>query len=108
MDSVMRIVHPGMEDEPESKERTASTKPQFALARRLPPQASFEGKKIALLDNAKVNARELFEALAERLKPLGISEIRSWRKRHAGETGAPHIAQIVEWKADLVLTGLGD
>lgn len=108
MDGVMRIVHPGMEEIPESKERITTAKPHFALARRLPPQASFEGKKVALLDNAKVNARELFNALAERLKPLGISAVRSWRKRHAGETGAPHIAQIVDWKADLVLTGLGD
>ena len=105
MESTFKIVHPGIEVAPES---ARSAKPKHALAQRLPAVRSFEGKKVALLDNAKVNARELFEALARRLKPLGVTEFRSWRKRHAGESGAPHIAQIVAWEADLVLTGLGD
>lgn len=108
MESTFRIVHPGMEQVPDLESKSATAKPKYTLARRLPAAAPFEGKKLALLDNSKVNARELFEAIAERLKHLGIGEVRSWRKRHAGETGASHIAQIVAWKADLVLTGLGD
>jgi len=108
MESIFRIVHPGLEDDPASAAKAAPLKRRHPLAPRLPAAAPFQGKKLALLDNSKVNARELFVALAERLKPLGISEVRSWRKRHAGETGAPHIAQIADWKADLVFTGLGD
>ena len=31
-----------------------------------------------------------------------------FRKRHAGESGAAAIADILKWQPDLVLTGLGD
>lgn len=104
------IVHPGLEDpglDP-TLERVKKPAMNRPLTNRLPDASALVGKRLALLDNSKVNARELFEALAERLKKMGVADVRRWRKQHAGTDGTPLIKEIIAWKADLAITGLGD
>jgi hypothetical protein len=97
MTATLTVLHPGIET-------TRDAKP--ALAARL---TSFEGKRVALLDNGKVNAGAFIKAVAARLQKLGMTAgTRSWRKAHASEGGDKHWPELVAWKPDLVLTGLGD
>jgi len=92
----LTILHPGLE-------AVKAARPGLA-----PRLASLQGKRVALLDNGKVNAGNIINAVAERLKKLGVAETRSWKKQHASEGGHKHFPAILEWKPDLVLTALGD
>ncbi len=119
MKDTLTILHPGVEGgnsampaampatmpaAPGARTREPGTVPRLA-----PRLTSFQGARIALLDNTKVNAREFLEAVGRRLQRAhGAAEVRTWRKRHAGETGAAAIAELVKWKPHLALTALGD
>ena len=112
MKNTLSVLHPGVETGPVAiPVPAASVKaraPGSGLAARLSHAEGLRGKRVALLDNTKVNAAELMTALAKRLAAHGIGEVRMFRKRHAGESGAAAIADILKWQPDLVLTGLGD
>ena len=96
INTTITILHPGIE-EPED------AKPRFAA--RL---ATLRGKRVALLDNGKVNAGVLLDAVAARLQRLGIGEVRSWKKQHAAQSGEMLFPALLGWQPDFVLTGLGD
>jgi len=112
MKNTLSVLHPGVETGPVvTAAPVASVKarmPGSGLAARLSPAQGLRGRRVALLDNTKVNAAELMTAVAKRFEAHGIGEVRMFRKRHAGESGAAAIAEIVKWQPDLVLTGLGD
>jgi hypothetical protein len=75
------------------------------LATRL---SSLAGKRLALLDNNKVNARELLNAFGQQInRRFGLAEIKMWRKPTSAAP-APFIAEIMAWKPDLLLTASGD
>jgi hypothetical protein len=96
MNATLTILHPGIE---------ASSKTRPRLAPRL---KGLEGKRVALLDNGKVNAGAILAAVAGRLKALGVVETRAWKKQVAAQ-GADHLfPEILDWKPDLVLNGVGD
>mgnify|MGYP001612536624 CR=1 FL=1 len=112
MKNTLLVLHPGVETAEtntvasnESLKAAVSPGRQGSLAPRL---SSFKGRRIAVLDNTKVNAVELMTAVAKRLQAHGIAEVRHWRKRHAGESGAQIIPDLLGWKPHLVMTGLGD
>jgi hypothetical protein len=96
MTTPLTILHPGVED-------AIAARP--ALAQRL---ASVQGKRIALLDNGKVNAGAILMAVAKRLQALGAGEVRAWKKQHASRPGDKEIPLIRHWGPDLALVGLGD
>jgi hypothetical protein len=99
MKNTLTVLHPGLETQPAPK----------ALPRLASRLASLKGKRLALLDNGKVNAGAVLAALAKRLKDRhGVAEVRAWKKRHAGETGAGIIPDLMKWRPDLALTALGD
>ncbi len=109
MKDTLSILHPGVETAPVVSTSAAAARAlRNGLAPRLGGENALRGRRLALLDNTKVNAAELLNAIATRLQAHGIAEVRSWRKRHAGESGASVIPDIVKWRPDLVLTGLGD
>jgi hypothetical protein len=113
MNNTLSVLHPGVETGPviapaPSASAKAAKRPGSGLAARLSHDPGLRGRRVALLDNTKVNAAELMSAVAKRLAAHGIGEVRMFRKRHAGESGAAAIAEIVKWQPDLVLTGLGD
>lgn len=110
MNDTLFVLHPGVESlnakavtstQVMSLESTTPSK----LAPRL---GNLKGKRVAILDNTKVNAIELMTAVVERLRPLGVSEVKSWRKHHASVSGGEFITDLMAWKPDLILTGLGD
>jgi nucleotide-binding universal stress UspA family protein len=114
MKNTLSVLHPGVETGPvvvvpakDASAKTAKTAGS-GLAARLSHAQGLRGRRVALLENTKVNAAELLTALAKRLAAHGIGEVRMFRKRHAGESGAAAIADILKWQPDLVLTGLGD
>lgn len=92
------ILHPGIES------------PAGAAAPKLAPRvASFAGKRIGVFDNSKVNAKAILKAVARRLQERhGAGEVREYGKTHAGETGAKFLPTMMDWKPDIVLTGIGD
>ncbi len=96
MTATLTILHPGIEASREDKPKLA------------PRISSFEGKRVALLDNGKVNAGVIIAAVAERLKKLGVAETRTWKKQHASEGGTKHFPELFAWKPDFALNALGD
>ena len=110
MNNTIIVFHPAVEDSTQANAKIAAPAWAGQLRAGAPTAlvAAFKGLRVALLDNTKLNAIELFQAVARRLEPLGVGEIRCWRKRHAGESGSSTIAEMMKWKPDLVLTGLGD
>jgi hypothetical protein len=96
--NALTILHPGVE----SPSRAAGP----ALA---PGHASLEGLRVALLDNSKVNAGNIIAAVARLLQSrYQAGEVRPWKKRHAGSSGAAVIPGILAWKPDIALVALGD
>ena len=96
MNATLTILHPGIETAREAKPR---------LAARL---ATLQGKRVALLDNGKVNAGALLAAVAARLQRFGIADVRAWKKQHAAESGEKIIPGLLGWRPDLALVALGD
>ena len=104
------ILHPGVET---PQPATARVQPRAAsgpIAGGLAPRLdTLRGKRLALFENGKVNALQILVAVGKRLEARhGIAETRVWRKRHAGDTGAAVIPEVLAWKPDLVLTSTGD
>jgi hypothetical protein len=96
---MLTVLHPALETEP-------APRAQPRLAPRLD---TLKGKRLALLDNGKVNAGAVLAALGKRLKDrYAVAEVRTWKKRHAGETGAAVIAELLKWRPELALTAIGD
>ncbi len=111
MKNTLTILHPGVESTPAAMAAAplAQSRGSGGGPRLAPRLTSFKGARVALLDNTKVNACEFLEAVGRRLqREHGAAEVRTWRKRHAGETGAAAIAELVKWKPHLALTALGD
>ena len=110
MSNRLAVLHPGVETEANVKPihavvTPASQLPDSRLAPRLP---GLQGKRLALLENTKVNARQLLMALAKRLQAqYSVGEVRMWHK-HSPAAGAKFMPEIMEWHPDLVLNALGD
>jgi hypothetical protein len=96
MSNTLTILHPGVE-------KPAQAQPQPA-----PRRKALQGARLALLDNGKVNAGALLKVVAARLQQLGVGEVRAWKKQHAAQPGEVQIPELLDWKPDLVLTGVGD
>ncbi len=103
MNDTISVLHPSIE-------KVAGSVSSEAASRSAPmrSESALRGMRLALLDNTKVNADALLKAVGRRLEARGIGPISNWRKRHAGDSGADVIAEMLKWKPDLVLTGLGD
>jgi hypothetical protein len=107
----LAVLHPGVETpvaalQPADRAASAAGPTAPTQAPRL---AALQGKRLALFGNGKVNAREIITAVGKRLEARhGVAETRYFRKRHAAESGAPLIPELLDWKPDLVLTALGD
>jgi hypothetical protein len=106
MKSTLSVLHPAVESTAGAPVKVETT--GKGLAPRFAREQGLRGRRVALLENTKVNAAELLQTLGKRLQAQGVGEVRMWRKRHAGESGAVAIAELLKWKPDLVLTGLGD
>jgi hypothetical protein len=108
---VLRVLHPAVEAHTPVK-NPHDLIPEGAKAhgaRHLAPRLiNLKGMRLALLDNNKVNARELLTAFGKQLKEqFGVSDIKMWRKPTSAAP-APFIAEITAWKPDLMLTASGD
>ena len=106
----LAVLHPGVEAADAADIRAARSdgsnpSRRIGLAPRL---ATLAGKRLALLDNNNVNARELLHAFAERLqRDYGIGEIRAWRKPTSAAP-APFMDEIRQWMPDLLFSASGD
>ncbi len=105
MTSTITVRHPGLESAGAVQQHSTAAPARSASSGR---SRSAGPLRVALLDNTKVNAFELLEAVARRLQQQAPVEVRRWRKRHAGESGAVAIAEMMQWQPQLMLTGLGD
>ena len=109
----LAVLHPGVETPSAATQpggrAGAGTAPGTTAPTHAPRLKALQGKRLALFGNGKVNAREIITAVGKRLEARhGVAETRYFRKRHAAESGAPLIPELLDWKPDLVLTALGD
>ena len=107
----LRILHPAVEAHTPVKnphDLIPEGGKEQGLRQLAPRLISLMGKRLALLDNNKVNARELLTAFGKQLQlQHGVAEIKMWRKPTSAAP-APFIAEITAWKPDLMLTASGD
>jgi hypothetical protein len=81
-------------------------KPEASGAPRL---ATFEGKRIGLLDNRKGNADHLLQALASRLQTqYGAGEVIIRQKATYSRQAQPEILEELARDADFVIAAIGD
>lgn len=94
----VRILHPGIE-------AVVDQTTPAAAALRL---SRLDGARIALIDNSKPNARELLLEVARLLgqRVPGLTS-RIWRKQTSAMP-APFLQELLAWRADAVLNGIGD
>lgn len=73
------------------------------------PVDPLEGRRLAILDNAKPNARELAALVGERLlEDCSLESITHFRKENPTVGASPELLNEVAEAADLVLTGSAD
>jgi hypothetical protein len=66
------------------------------------------GRRMALLDNGKVNGDVILASVARRMRQLGVGEVASWKKQYAGADTPEVIAGLLRWKPDFVVGAIGD
>lgn len=122
MNSELIVLHPAVErrgvadatDAARTATATPAAEAAAAPARSAPAtvrpvrRASLDGARIALLDNSKLNSDRLLAALRTRLAArYAVADWRAWRKNNSGR-GATFLDEVVAWKPDLVINGIGD
>lgn len=80
--------------------------PMVRPAATAPRLDKVQGKRIALLDNSKVNCTPLFDQVHKRLAEQGASVIRLMKPTAGKPVSAEYLAQIQA--CDAMITGLGD
>ena len=84
---------------------TSPIVPSFVPAPRL---SSLTDKRIGLLDDAKENARELLEVVAELLKErYGVSDVSYHRKPSASKPAEPGVIEEMAADCDYVIVAIG-
>ena len=102
------VLHPGIESTDDAGSAVPGA-PRPAARPLAPRLAALRGRRLALFQNGKVNALEILTAVGRHLAGRhGLAEVRTWGKPNAGESGEHFLAELLDWKPDLVLTGLGD
>ena len=73
------------------------------------PVVPLEGRRLAILDNAKPNFRHLATLVAERLRDeYSLRGIAYYRKENPTVGASPALLDQIAQSADLVLTGSAD
>ena len=82
---------------------------QKLAALQLNPVAPLEGRRLAILDNAKPNFRRLATLVAEKLRDdCSLKSIAHFRKENPAVGATPELLDQIAQSADLVLTGSAD
>jgi hypothetical protein len=73
------------------------------------PVGSLQGRRLAILDNAKPNFRRLATLVAEKLRDdCALASIAHFRKENPSVGASPELLDQIANSADLVLTGSAD
>jgi hypothetical protein len=85
-----------------------SSGPERELARAA-PLTSLDGKKIAIVENAKLNAPEMLQAIAALfVERHNCILLPHWTKRNASAPAPSETLEAAAQEADFLITGLGD
>lgn len=85
-----------------------SSGPERTLARAA-PLASLDGKKIAIVENAKLNAPEMLQAIADLfVERHNCILLPNWTKQNASAPAPSETLEAAAQEADFLITGLGD
>jgi hypothetical protein len=79
---------------------------EFSGAEKL---SSLSNKRIGLIDDSKVNAKELLESVKDLIhQRFGVNEVKYHRKPSASKPADPSVIQSMAEKCDYVIVGVGD
>jgi len=82
---------------------------QKVTALQCNPAEPLEGRRLAVLDNAKPNARLIASLVGEKLlEEFSLDGIRYFRKENPTVGASPELLDEIAESADLVLTGSAD
>jgi hypothetical protein len=82
---------------------------QKLAALKCNPVVPLEGRRLAILDNAKPNFQRLATLVAERLRDeRSLAGIAYFRKENPAVGASPELLDQIAKSADLVLTGSAD
>jgi hypothetical protein len=88
-------------------EPAGATQPLNAV--RLSPIGALDGRRVAVLDNAKPNFQRLATLVGERLcADLGMQGVAHFRKENPAVGAGTELLDEIARSADLVLTGSAD
>ena len=79
---------------------------EFSGAEKL---STLSNKRIGLIDDSKVNAKELLEAIKHIIhQRFGVREVKYHRKPSASKPADPSVIQSMAEECDYVIVGVGD
>ena len=82
---------------------------QKLVALQCNPVGPLEGRRLAILDNAKPNFQRLATLVAEKLREdCSLESIAYYRKENPAVGASPELLDEIAQSADLVLTGSAD
>ncbi len=71
--------------------------------------STLSNKRMGLIDDSKVNAKELLEAIKNLIhQRFGVNEVKYHRKPSASKPAEPSVIQSMAEECDYVIVGVGD
>ena len=86
-----------------------TTEPTVASFDGSPRLGDLAGKRVGLIDDSKVNAKELLEEVASLLgERFGVATVKYHRKPSASKPADPEVIMEFARECDYVIVGVGD
>ena len=86
-----------------------TTQPTVADTTRAPRLVDLTNKRLGLIDDSKVNAKELLEEVASLLgERFGVASVEYHREPSASKPADPQVIQAIARECDYVVVGVGD
>ena len=86
-----------------------TTQPTIVDTTRAPRLGDLANKRVGLIDDSKVNAKEMLEEVTSLLGGrFGVASVRYHRKPSASKPAEPEVIQEMAGECDYVIVGVGD
>ena len=86
-----------------------TTQPTIAEFNGAPRLRDLTNKRVGLIDDSKVNAKELLDEVASLLdERFGVASIKYHRKPSSSKPADPSVIQEMAKECDYVIVGVGD
>ena len=86
-----------------------TTQPTFAEFSDAPRLRDLSNKRVGLIDDSKVNAKEFLEEVTSLLEErFGVASVKYHRKPSSSKPAEPNVIEDMAKECDYVIVGVGD